>query len=284
MVDALWALGRRLATEGVATPFAAVRQAKDYESLEAALDHLAHDVAREIREHGLPDALRPLVIGFTGGGNVSQGAQEVLRRLPVVEIHPSELPELEDRAEGSHRTIYKVVFRREDRVDFARHLPHLTVMVNGIFWDPRDPRLVTWNDLDRLWSSREDDETPRLRVLADLSCDVEGSVEATVEQTDPDRPVFVADPTTRSTHYGVEGRGPVILAVGNLPAEFPRDASEHFGDSLFPFLAPLAAADFGAPFEHLTLPAPLRDAVICHGGELAPGYRHLAELLERVPA
>jgi alpha-aminoadipic semialdehyde synthase len=170
-------------------------------------------------------------------------------------------------------------------VGFARHLPHLTVMVNGIYWDPRDPRLVTWDDLDGLWQRHEPaGESPRLRVIADLSCDVEGSVEATVEQTDPDEPVFVADPSSRSTTYGVEGRGPVILAVGNLPAEFPRDASEHFGDALFPFLEPLAQADFDAPFGHLALPAPVANAVIAHRSELTPSYRHLAESLEGVPA
>lgn len=280
MIDALWALGRRLHAEGVETPFTAVRQAKDYDHLETALDHLASDVGRRIRNEGLPDALRPLVIGFTGGGNVSQGAQEVLRRLPVVEVHPDELLELEGRSERSRRTIYKVVFRRDHRTDFARHLPYLTVLVNGIFWGAHDPRLVTWDDLKSLWSGPE---PPRLRVIADLSCDVEGSIEATVEQTEPDAPVFVADPFTRQTPYGVEGRGPVVLAVGNLPAELPQDASEHFGDCLFPFAVRLAAADFTAPFDELALPEPVRRAVITHRGELTPGYRYLADCLETVP-
>lgn len=282
MIDALWALGRRLRAEGVETPLTAVRQAKDYDHLETALDHLASDVGRRIRNEGLPEALRPLVIGFTGGGNVSQGAQEVLQRLPVVEVHPDELPELEGRSERSRGTIYKVVFRRDQRTDFARHLPFLTVLVNGIFWGARDPRLVTWDDLEDLWSRHEGrgDGGPRLRVIADLSCDVEGSIEATVEQTDPDEPVFVADPFTRETPYGVEGRGPVILAVGNLPAELPRDASEHFGDRLFPFAVRLAAADFTPPFDALELPEPVRRAVITHRGELTPGYRDLADFLE----
>ncbi len=279
MIDALWALGRRLHAEGVETPFTAVRQAKDYDHLETALDHLATDVGPRIRREGLTEALRPLVIGFTGSGNVSQGAQEVLRRLPVVEVHPDELPELEGRSERSRSTIYKVVFRRDDRADFARHLPDLTVLVNGIYWGAHDPRLVTWDDLNDLWSGPE---SPRLRVIADLSCDVEGSIEATVEQTDPDEPVFVADPVTRETPYGVEGRGPVILAVGNLPAELPRDASEHFGDRLFPFAVRLAAADFGVPFDALALPEPMQQAVITHRGELTPDYRYLADFVETV--
>lgn len=293
MIDALWALGRRLLVEGVETPFTAVRQAKDYSHLEEALRHLTSSVGRAIRDDGLPYALHPLVIGFTGGGNVSQGAQEVLTRLPVVEVAPADLPTLVDRPDLSHRTVYKVVFRSGERADFHRHLPYLTVLVNGIYWDPATPRLVTWADLEALWRGHESraesgrhgaGPSPRLRLIADLSCDVEGSIEATVAQTDPGDPVFVADPFSRATPLGVEGRGPVILAVGNLPAELPRDATEHFGDSLFPFIVPLTEADFSAPFERLELPPALRGAVIAHDGELTPGYRHLRQSLEEVPA
>ena len=135
MIDALWTLGRRLAAEGIDNPFSTVRQAMEYDSLEDALDTLAGDVGREIREHGLPKEIHPLVIGFTGGGNVSQGAQEVLDRLPVVEVDPEDLPELAAQSALSSRTLYKVVFRREARRRFERHLPHLTMLVNGIYWD-----------------------------------------------------------------------------------------------------------------------------------------------------
>ncbi len=289
MIDALWTLGRRLAAEGIDTPFAGVRQALAYDRLEDALETLAGTVGREIRENGLPPEIHPLVIGFTGGGNVSQGAQEVLGRLPVVEVHPEDLPDLGAQRELSHRTLYKVVFRREARRRFERHLPHLTVLVNGIYWEPGDPRLVGWEDLDALWQDGgKDGGTPRLRVIADLSCDVAGSIEATVRGTDPGDPVYVVDPATRRDTPGVEGRGPVVLAVDNLPAELPREASEHFGDSLFPFLGGLIAADFRCDFEHLSLPAAILEALVTHRGELTPRYRYLERFLaptrQEVPA
>jgi alpha-aminoadipic semialdehyde synthase len=76
----------------------------------------------------------------------------------------------------------------------------------------------------------------------------------------------------------------VILAVDNLPCELPRDASEHFGDALFPFVAPLVAGDYRAPYEQLGLPPELHRAVIAHAGELAPPYRYLeAALAEHAP-
>jgi len=276
MIDALWVLGRRLAAEGLETPFAAIGQAHTYPSVDEAEEFLAAGVGRQIREQGLPPELRPLVVGFTGGGNVSQGAQEILDRLPVVEIHPDDLPGLADTPGLSRRTLYKVVFRRKHRVRFARHLPYLTVLVNGIYWQPGHPKLVTREDLQTLWGNGE---PPRLQVLADLSCDVDGSLESTVKATDADRPVYVYDPASGDTRDGFEGRGPVVLAVDNLPAEFPRDASEHFGDSLFPFLDGLLGADFDAPFEHLSLPAAILGATLTHQGELTPKYRDLEEAL-----
>ena len=280
MIDALWALGQRMLADGFDTSFAAVQPALAWGSVEEASDFLAHTVARRIRERGLHPALYPLVVGFTGGGNVSQGAQEIFDRLPVVELNPDELPSLAGNRSPSRRAVYKVVFRREDRVDFARHLPYLTMLVNGIYWEPDESRLVTRGDLTRLWASGP----PRLRVIADITCDIDGSIEATVRATTPDAPVFVYDPDTGATTPGVIGRGPVVMAVDNLPAEIPRDASEKFGDSLFPFVGPLVTADYHVPFELLSLPAAVGSAIVTHGGELAPRYRHLEEAMRKAGA
>jgi alpha-aminoadipic semialdehyde synthase len=278
MVDALWALGQRMLAEGFETSLAVVRPAHTYRSVDEAADFLAATVGRRIRQEGLKPALHPLVVGFTGGGNVSQGAQEILDRLPTVEVHPEDLPSLASASGLSRKAVYKVLFRRDDRIDFARHLPHLTVLLNGIYWQPGQDQLVTRENLQELWS---DSARPRLRLLADVSCDVDGSIEATVRVTSPDDPIYVYDPYTGTTTSGVKGRGPVVLAVDNLPAEFPRDASEHFGDSLYPFLTELVAADFTVEFEHLALPAAVLGAVVAHGGELAPRYRHLEESLKK---
>ncbi|MCH9649064.1 MAG: hypothetical protein K0U98_12570 [Deltaproteobacteria bacterium] len=278
MIDALWALGQRMEHEGVETAFSGVKRAFDYKSVAEACETLVKDVGVRIREQRLSSSLHPLVIGFTGGGNVSRGAQEILDHLPVVEIEPDELKSLADRPELSRRVIYKVVFRRPDRLQFSRHLPHLTMLVNGIYWEPGHPKLATRGELRDLWQRQPN---PRLKVLADLSCDIDGSIEATVQSTTPNDPVFVFDPESGKATLGVAGRGPVVLAVDNLPAEFPRDSTEHFGDSLFPFVSGLLAADYSASFEHLALPAAILPAVITHGGELTPRYRNLEEALTK---
>ena len=51
------------------------------------------------------------------------------------------------------------------------------VLVNGIYWDQRYPRLLTRDALHALHRGREEDPGRPLLVVADLSCDVHGSVE-----------------------------------------------------------------------------------------------------------
>ncbi|MFZ1957347.1 MAG: hypothetical protein WAU34_17805, partial [Desulfobacterales bacterium] len=281
MINTLWALGRRLAWEGIPSPFALIRQAMQYADLEDARRDI-RAAAAEIRQQGLPRELMPLVVGFTGYGNVSGGAQEIFDLLPHESVAPADLALLPpDEA----RRLYKVVFTEadcfaaEDGVSpfgledyfrhgkqryasvFIRHLEHLSVWVNCIYWDDRYPRLLTLEDCRRMWTAGR---RPRLRVIGDISCDPNGSVQCTVRATDPGNPVYVYDPVQQTAVDGVAGDGPVVMAVDILPTEIPREASDHFSGVLKDLLPALAAADFSVPFEDLVLPDALKRATIVH--------------------
>jgi alpha-aminoadipic semialdehyde synthase len=293
MIDTLWALGKRLAAEGEVTVFDRVRLAHDYSGLDEATHHLSR-LGEKLRHTGLPESLRPLVIGFTGSGNVSQGAQEIFDRLPTQELLPEELIEATADPDRPRNILYKVRFQREHRVErrdgggfdkeefvarpelyrsaLPRWLPHLTVLVHGSFWNPAHPRVVSVQDLRALWAAPT---RPKLRLIADISCDVGGGNEATVEATTPGEPVYVFDVESGTIRYGVEGHGPVVLAVDNLPCQLPVEASEHFGDGLSRFMPALVRCDWEQPFERLALPDALRRAVVVHRGRLTPGFSWL---------
>ncbi len=104
-----------------------------------------------------------------------------------------------------------------------------------------------------------------------------GSIEATVKVTQPDDPVFVFDPSSGQATSGFEGPGVVIMAVDNLPCELPREATLSFGQALTPLIPGAVAADYGAGFDGLVLPAPLKRATIVHRGALTPAYRYLGQ-------
>ena len=297
MIDTLWALGKRLAYEKRETPFASLKAAWQYEELEDARAAV-REAGERIADEGLGKDLAPLVVAFVGYGNVSLGAQEILDLMPAEEITPAEVAAVAGASKTSDRVIYKVVFKEEDMVrprsrgasfdlqdyyDFpakyepvlSTYLPHFTVLVNCIYWDARYPRFVTKADLAALYGGA----APRLRVIGDISCDVEGGIEATVKGTTPDSPVYVYDVEGRRAVDGVAGNGPVILAVFNLPAELPRDASAYFGRQLEPFVAPIARAEWEVGFGDLELPPPAKAATILYRGEFTPQYQYLERYL-----
>ncbi|HOJ03338.1 MAG TPA: bifunctional lysine ketoglutarate reductase /saccharopine dehydrogenase family protein [Bacteroidota bacterium] len=294
MIDTLWALGKRLDAQGIASPFSRIRYASEYGLLEHAEQGI-REVGEVIRRDGLPPALVPFVTGFTGYGNVSKGAQSLYELLPVEHIAAGDLEAFMRGGRFSDRVVYSVEFREEDlvaRIDdssafdlqeyythperyrgvFDAYLPHLSVLVNGIYWDERFPRLLSLEAARALWAQG----MPRLRAIGDISCDIDGSVQLTVKGTTSDNPVYVHDPLTGVVTDGWEGeRGPVILAVDKLPTELPREASIAFGMSLEPFIPALARADFSHSFDDIALPPELRRAVIAHKGVLTPDHAHL---------
>jgi alpha-aminoadipic semialdehyde synthase len=120
----------------------------------------------------------------------------------------------------------------------------------------------------------------KLRAIGDVSCDIDGSIEATAKVTDPSNPTFVWDPVTGKAVDGWEGSGPVIMAIDFLPAELPRDASVYFSNVLKEFVPAIALADYGVEFEHLALPEPIKKALVLHRGKLTPEYQYLEKFLE----
>jgi len=303
MIDALWAFGQRLAWEGTDTPFAELKPAHGYDSL-AEAQAAIRKAGEAVLARGLPAGLAPLIVGITGYGNVARGVREILAELPTTEITPEQVADASTGRIPSPSGIFQVTYQErhvvrpreadhtfdlEDyyahpgryRGCFAPHLEHLTVLVNCNYWDHRYSRLVKLDHLRALWARPH---PPRLRVIGDLSCDIEGSVECTVRATDPGDPVYVWDPDSGEVTSGVAGRGPVVLAVDILPAELPRDASEAFSNILMPYIPALAAADFGRDFSDLALPPELKRAVIVHRGELTPAYRYLEADLATTPS
>src|SRR5215475_11493860 len=113
MFETLYTLGKRLAWEGTSTPFASLKRPLEYSGLDEAKAALLA-AGDQIRRDGLPAAISPLVIGFSGYGNASRGAQEIFDLLPHEAISPSELSNWITAGGASDRKLYKVVFYEND--------------------------------------------------------------------------------------------------------------------------------------------------------------------------
>ncbi|MCD4653395.1 hypothetical protein K8T06_05625, partial [bacterium] len=234
-------------------------------------------------------------------GNVSKGAQEIYDLLPVIEADPEQLRNGLNKLPEHGNSLIKVVFHEQDMFEpvdlskafnlqdyfsrpdqykgkFDAFLDKLSVLVNCIYWTKECPMLVTKDKLQEMYSSGCDQ---KLKVIGDISCDIEGSVEATLKATDLDNPVFVYDPESRIALPGVKGRGPVIMSIENLPCEIPVEASEDFSKVLVEFLPALSKTDLSVAWDDVELVSPIKRAMIVHNGILTPDYEYIENFLNK---
>ena len=224
------------------------------------------------------------------------------------EITPDEINSIAGR-QGFNALLYKVVFQEKDTVElisnpstlqpfnlqdyydhpekytsiFYKYIPYLNVLVNCIYWTPRYPKLVTKEYLVKLFSVGAVREPP-LRVIGDLSCDIEGSIECTLYNTNPGDPVFVYDPIKKNATSGYAGRGIVMLTIDNLPCELAKESSIYFCGVLKEFVPKIMCAEYSTSFEQCNsqvnlLPPQIKNAIIVWKGKLTPNYKYLEKYL-----
>jgi saccharopine dehydrogenase (NAD+, L-lysine-forming) len=295
-INSLWSLGQRLKAQKIHNPFENLKQAYRYDSLDEAKEAISA-AGQEIALHGLPQELCPMVVGFTGYGNVSAGAQEIINLLPSIEITPQQLLD-PNFVKTAKNIIYKVIFREKDlsrlkdgsqkfdlqdyyshperyENQFEQYIPQLSVLLNCMYWDTRYPRIVTKDFLEKLYSKCE----PMLKVIGDITCDPDGSIECTHKGTEIEDPVFVYDTNKRIPKMGFEGNGILVMAVDILPSELPRESSIAFGDALLPYVKSIAEADYDESFEKIQLPNPIKKALIVHKGKFTPSFEYISKYL-----
>jgi alpha-aminoadipic semialdehyde synthase len=67
--------------------------------------------------------------------------------------------------------------------------PYATMLVNGIYWDSRFPRLLTKDQVTELYVRKN----LRLLSIADISCDIKGPIEFMDRASTMDQPFFYYD-------------------------------------------------------------------------------------------
>jgi alpha-aminoadipic semialdehyde synthase len=297
MVNGLHYLGAKLQARGYPTVLTGIRPAHTYNSIAQARTDV-ETLCETIERVGLPEPMVPFIVGITGHGHVSQGAQEVLDWLNPIEIHPRDIAAFVRHEKTMTHRIFKIVLLREEKLrardgkgfyfeeyiedpdrfesNLDIYLPYLTMLVHTSYWDERYPRLVTRAMLRDLI-----DSTRRLRLqfIADLSCDLKGSIEITERVATIDRPTFTYDPRADLFVDGHEADGITILAIDNLPAELPHESSVGFSGQIRNYVYQLATHGLAEGDEWFALPAELRGALITHRGRLTSRFAHLERYL-----
>ncbi|KAJ2416281.1 hypothetical protein GGI10_001078 [Coemansia sp. RSA 2530] len=265
MIDGLHGLGQRLLALGYNSPFIHMGQAHVYPNLECVHTKLRH-VADIIEDQGLPDAFAPMLFTFTGSGNVTQGARAIFDDLPHDNVTVDELPfiakdryneryrrrllalqvgaqDYVERIDGGpyNREEYREHPERYRSVFATKIAPYTSMLVNGIYWESKYPRLMTAKDLAHIQRQRE--LKTRMLAIADISCDIGGSLEFMSHASTIDSPFFYVDAVNGLEHKDIEKPGVQINSIDNLPTELPFEASKHFGDSLYPYAKALVTSN-----------------------------------------
>lgn len=291
MIAGFRGIGERLINVGYSTPFVNVGSAYMYTDLEQAKDAVER-AGNKIRSDGLPSDLAPMTFVFTGNGNVSKGAQEIFRLMPHQMVNPSELAHLPKDRNLLYGTIVEDDFmvkpidpqRTHTRKDYYQnpHLyegifheavaPHASMIVNCMYWDDRFPRLLTRDQIEKLRQSGN----RKLIGIADISCDIGGSMEFLEYSTEIERPFALYDLNEKKMKDELDGDGVMMMSVDILPSELARESSQQFGDKLVSYMDILAGVDSRVPLKsQQDLPKELLGACIASNGILTPKYEYI---------
>ncbi|MFN3939499.1 MAG: alanine dehydrogenase, partial [Chitinophagales bacterium] len=220
--------------------------------------------------------LPAIKIALTGSGRVAKGALEILQELHINQISNADFLNSEfneavftvldtdalyvrisDQGynrDEFHKTpeLYKSIF-----MQYARKCD---MLINAIFWNPKAPPLFEKSDMH--------DADFHLQVIADISCDVNGGIPATIRNTTINDPVFGYNKFTDQATAPFESDTIDVMAIDNLPNELPRDASEEFGNLLIQNVIPELLADKSRMIE---------EATICKNGKLTKYFAYLSD-------
>ena len=232
----------------------------------------------EILSNALAIKLPPIKIALTGGGRVAQGALDFLRSMRIKEVTPQQFlsvqysqpvfvhlnsPDLYCHPEKTNwDTHYFYDHHNEYQSSFDSFTRVTDILMNGIFWTEDLPALFSKEDTGR--------DDFKIQVIADISCDVDGSVPITYDATTIQNPVIGWDKINQTPCKPFTENSIDVMAVGNLPNELPKDASEEFGELMLQHVLPALFADKSALIEKAT---------ICVDGNLTDNFNYLTDYI-----
>tara|TARA_Y100000748_G_scaffold131200_1_gene110087 strand:- start:201 stop:1394 length:1194 start_codon:yes stop_codon:yes gene_type:complete len=116
------------------------------------------------------------------------------------------------------------------RSNFLKLKDKTDILLNASYWDPRYPRIFEEKDVDNNFS---------IKVIGDITCDINGSIPLTKFASTIEKPFFDYCIKSRSIIKPFRKENTVtMMTIDNLPSELPRDSSNYFGKVLMRYLIP----------------------------------------------
>jgi len=217
---------------------------------------------------------------LTGKGRVGNGAKEMLDGMNLMEVGVKDYLETTfDQAVYCQIDVDEYNLRKdgtkgnmqdffnnpgEYRSNFFRFAKITDFYIAGHFYGDGAPFLFT----------REDAKQPEFKIntVADISCDIDGPVATTLRASTIADPMYGYDPVSESETNYKNKNAIAVMAVDNLPAELPRDASAGFSDAFVKHVIP---AFFNKDADGI-----LERARMTKNGKLTKRYAYLQDYVD----
>ncbi|CAZ96864.1 Saccharopine dehydrogenase (NADP(+), L-lysine-forming) [Zobellia galactanivorans] len=231
------------------------------------------ELIQELNKIQLPN----IKIILTGRGRVGNGAREMLdamniRKVNVTQyleetfkepvycqIDASDYNKRKDGVRGNKADFF--AHPEEYKSNFYRFARVSDFFIAGHFYGQGAPYLFTRED------AKKGDF--KIRVVADISCDIDGPVATTIRPSTIADPIYGYDPVSESETDFKNESAIAVMAVDNLPCEIPQDASEGFGQA---FIKNVIPAFFNGDKDGV-----LERARMTKNGKLTARYAYLSD-------
>jgi alanine dehydrogenase len=200
------------------------------------------DLVARLKRQTLPN----IKIVLTGHGKVGMGAKEILDGMKIKQVSTNDfLTKIYSQAVYTQIDVLDYNKRWDgqvlDKTDFYRNPQEYTsnferftkvadIFMAGHFHANGSPAILTLEMLKK--------SDFKIKVVADISCDVEGPIASTLRASTIAEPFYGFLPSENKevpyTHPG----SIMVMAVDNLPCELPKDSSEGFGEMFMEHVIP----------------------------------------------
>ena len=234
------------------------------------------DLLARLKRQTLPN----IKIVVTGYGKVGMGIKEMIDGMKIKEVNVEDF--LTKNFSSPVYTQIDVLDynkrldeKKSDKKDFYQHPENYTsdferfskvadVFIAGHFHGNGAPDILTNTMLNA--------PDCKIKVVADVSCDVDGPIACTLKASTIADPFFGYLPFEHKevpyTHPG----SILVMSVDNLPCELPKDASEGFGEMFMEHVIP---AFFNDDKDGI-----LQRAKITENGKLTPRFEYLQDYVD----
>ncbi|HSD08795.1 NAD(P)-dependent oxidoreductase [Flavobacterium sp.] len=224
--------------------------------------------------------LPPLKIVVTGTGKVGNGTKEILDAMKIKEVTPEnyltkkytqavytqlDVLDYNKRKDGQQLDFADFLNNPSEYVsDFEKFTKVSDIYITAHFHSNEAPVILSRDMLNA--------NDCQIKIVADISCDVNGSIASTLRCSTIAEPFYGYHPSENKEVDVFHPAAIVVMAVDNLPCEMPKDASVGFGEMFSKHVIP---AFFNGDKDGI-----LQRAKITEKGKLTERFSYLQDYVD----